>query len=167
MVPAGVRGGMYELVDVMPSIARFLGRQPPADYLEGRRQDLLSQSRDSFGEEYAFAEWRSWTEKERTRLGNRNPAYDFTGLGRDLVAVRDRRFKLVRDADGGEALYDTANDPMEQEDLSALRVETVKRLREQLDMMLESWERWDRPAEPTTPEEQAEIEQRLAELGYI
>ena len=56
---------------------------------------------------------------------------------------------------------------MEQTDLSSLRVETVKRLREQLDLMLESWGRWDRPAEPTTPEEQAEIEQRLAELGYI
>jgi len=81
--------------------------------------------------------------------------------------VRDRRFKLVRSADGTEALYDTANDPMEQTDLTSLRVETVKRLRDQLDVMLESWERWDRPAEPTTPEEQAEIEQRLAELGYI
>ena len=167
MVPAGARGGMYELVDLLPSLARFLGQQPPADYLEGRRQDLLSATRDGFGEEYAFAEWRAWTEKESTRLARRNPSYDFGGLARNLVAVRDRRFKLVRDADGVEALYDTANDSMEQTDLSSLRVETVKRLREQLDLMLESWGRWDRPAEPTTPEEQAEIEQRLAELGYI
>jgi len=158
---------MYELVDLLPSLARFLGQQPPADYLEGRRQDLLSATRDGFGEEYAFAEWRAWTEKESTRLARRNPSYDFGGLARNLVAVRDRRFKLVRDADGVEALYDTANDSMEQTDLSSLRVETVKRLREQLDLMLESWGRWDRPAEPTTPEEQAEIEQRLAELGYI
>jgi arylsulfatase A-like enzyme len=167
MVPSGVRGGMYELVDVMPSLARFLGMQPPAEYLEGRRRDLLSQARESFGEEYAFAEWRSWTDKERTRLANRNPTYDFGGLARDLVAVRDRRFKLVRAADGAEALYDTANDPDEREDLSGLRVETAKRLREQLDVAVASWERWDRPAEPTTEEERAEIEQRLTELGYI
>jgi arylsulfatase A-like enzyme len=167
MVPKGVRGGMYELVDVLPSLARFLGQRPPADYLEGRRQDLLSPARDSFGEEYAFAEWRSWTDKERTRLAARNPAYDFSGLARDLVAARDRRFKLVRSADGSEALYDTANDLLEQTDLSAVRVETVKRLREQLDKAVASWERWDRPAEPATAEEQAEIEQRLTELGYI
>src|SRR5207302_3007240 len=144
-----VRGGMYELVDVLPSIARFLGRQPPVDYLEGRRSDLLSQARDSFGEEYAFCEWRSWTEKERTRLAHRNPAYDFDGLARDLVAVRDRRFKLVRSADGTEALYDTANDPAEQTDLSASRVETVRRLRDQLDGAVESLASWVRPAEPT------------------
>ncbi|HEY7282128.1 MAG TPA: sulfatase, partial [Actinomycetota bacterium] len=167
LVPRGDRGGMYELVDVFASIARFLGRQPPADHLEGRRRDLLSATRDSFGEEYAFAEWRAWTERERARLAVRNPSYDFAGLARDLVAARDRRFKLVRTSDGAEALYDTANDPLEQTDLSGVRVETVKRLREQLDMALASWERWDRPAEPPTPEQQAEIEQRLSELGYI
>ncbi|MFL5798071.1 MAG: sulfatase [Actinomycetota bacterium] len=167
MVPQGVRGGMYELVDVMPSIASFLGRQLPADYLEGRRTDLLSPAREGFGEEYAFAEWRAWTERERSRLERRNPSFDFGGLGRDLVAVRDRRFKLVRDAGGGEALYDTAHDPGEQTDLAGSRVETVKRLREQLDRAVDSWSEWDRPAEPTTPEERAEIEQRLSELGYI
>jgi len=167
MVPKGTRGGMYELVDVLPSLARFLGRQQPAEYLEGRRTDLLSSSRDGFGEEYAFCEWRSWTDKERTRLARRNPSFDFDGLGQDLVAVRDRRFKLVRGSDGKEALYDTASDPGEETDLSASRVETVRRLRERLDLALESWESWDRPAEPTTPEERAEIEQRLSELGYI
>ncbi|HXJ65066.1 MAG TPA: sulfatase [Actinomycetota bacterium] len=167
LVPKGTRGGMYELVDVFPSIARFLGRQSPGEHLDERRRDLLSPTRDSFGEEYAFAEWRAWTDKERDRLAKRNPSYDFGGLARDLLAARDRRFKLVRSADGSEALYDTANDPLEQEDLTSVRVETAKRLREQLDMAVASWGRWDRPPEPTTPEEQAEIEQRLAELGYI
>ena len=167
MVPTEARGGMYELVDVLPSLARFLGRQPPADYLEGRRTDLFSAAREGFGEEYAFCEWRTWTEKERNRLAHRNPSFDFDGLGRDLVAVRDRRFKLVRSADGREALYDTAADPEEETDLGGSRVETVRRLREQLDRALESWETWDRPAEPTTPEERSEIEQRLSELGYI
>ncbi len=112
-------------------------------------------------------QWRAWTDRERSRLERRNPSFDFGGLGRNLVAVRDRRFKLVRDADGGEALYDTAHDADEQTDLARSRVETVKRLREQLDRAIESWGEWDRPAEPTTPEERAEIEQRLAELGYI
>jgi arylsulfatase A-like enzyme len=167
MVPTGVRGGMYELVDVLPSIARFLGRQPPAEYLDGRRTDLFSQARDGFGEEYAFAEWRAWNDRERSRLERRNPTYDFGGLGRDLVAVRDRRFKLVRSGDGTETLYDTANDPFEQTDLAGSRLETVKRLRERLDRAVESWEEWDRPTEPITPEERAEIEQRLSELGYI
>ncbi len=167
MLPKGERGGMYELVDVLPSLARFLGRQQPADYLEGRRTDLFSQTRDGFGEEYAFCEWRTWTERERARLASRNPSYDFDGLAGDLMAVRDRRFKLVRSSDGTERLYDTANDANEEIDLTASRVETVRRLREQLDRAVDSWAEWDRPAEPTTPEERAEIEQRLSELGYI
>jgi arylsulfatase A-like enzyme len=165
--PSTVKGGLYELVDVLPSVARLLGRDPPGGHLAARRGDMLMPERDYFGEQYAFAEWRSWTDRERDRLARRNPSFDFAGLRRDLVCVRDRRFKLVRAEDGSEALFDCQADPHEELDLLAARTETARRLREQLDRAIAEWSRWEQPPQEVTAEESAEIEQRLSELGYI
>ena len=142
LVPSGVRGRLYELVDVFPSIVRMLGEQPPAGHLAGRRDDLFAPEAKAFGEEYAVTEWKAWVDKERDRLAARNPSFDFTGLARDLVAVRDRRFKLVREPDG-DRLYDLPADPMEDHDLGRSRPETSRRLRERLDGAIESWRTWD------------------------
>ncbi|MBI4259696.1 MAG: sulfatase [Actinobacteria bacterium] len=168
IVPAGERGRLYETVDVLPSLARMLGKPVPAGHLEGRRSDLFEAETRTFGEEYAFAEWRSWPDGEAGRLASRNPSYGFSPLRRDLVAVRDRRFKLVRGSDGTEVLHDLASDPEEGEDVSSTRRETIRRLSEQLDRALSSWKDWEGERAPeTTPQEEAEIEQRLSELGYI
>jgi arylsulfatase A-like enzyme len=168
VVPAGERGRLYELVDVFPALAKLLGVDPPAEHLEGRRDDLFEPESRAFGEEYAFAEWRSWPEKEQARLAERNPSYDFTGLARDLYSVRDRRFKLVRMGDGTESLFDIVEDPDEEADVAAARRETHRRLRDELDRAQASWPGWDlgEGAVPTE-EERREIEQRLSELGYI
>jgi arylsulfatase A-like enzyme len=167
IVSPGERTGLHEFVDVLPSLARLLGEASPNPLLEQRRSDLFAPEPDGSGEEYAFAEWRSWVEKERERLARRNPSYDFTGLGRDLVCVRDNRFKLTRSEDGTEALYDTVEDPEEERDVSSELPETVRKLREQLDRAIDTWrEREEAPAQ-ITEGEQAEIEARLSELGYI
>lgn len=167
LIERRTRGRLCELVDVLPSLARLLGRDLSVPHLEGRRTDLFQPASDSFGEEYAFAEWRAWNERERQRLSRRNPSYDFTGLARDLVCVRDRRFKLVRSAGGAEVLYDLAADPEEEADVAASRPDTVRRLREQLDGAVDSWDGWGAEEARITQEERREIEQRLSELGYI
>jgi hypothetical protein len=152
---------------VLPSLARLLGEAPPNPLLEQRRSDLLAPEPDASGERYAFAEWRSWIDKERERLARRNPSYDFTGLGRDLVCARDDRFKLTRSEDASEALHDTTEDPDEERDVSSGHPETARKLHEQLDRAVDTWrEREEAPAQ-ITEGEQAEIEARLSELGYI
>ena len=158
----------------MPSIAKLLGEQVPASYLGDRRSDLFElageRNGDASGDGYAFAEWRSWTQNETDRIQRRNRSYDFTGLDRDLLCVRDRRFKLVRTSDGSESLFDLAQDGGESENVAAAWPEDQRRLRDRLDAAVASWREWDDEAvEPSemSEQEQAEIEQRLAELGYI
>lgn len=167
LVPGGSRGGMYEFVDVLPSLARFLGRHLPDGSPAGRRTDLFLSDRDGNGSPYAFAEWRSWVEKERARLARRNPSYDFTALSRDLVCVRDERFKLVRSAPGGDALYDLADDPEEERDVGAGHPEVVERLGRELDAAAGRWAGADGEGGTLTEQESREIEQRLTELGYL
>ncbi|MEX0832564.1 MAG: sulfatase [Actinomycetota bacterium] len=168
IVPSGVRGGISELVDVLPSLARLIDKELPLPYLDGRRTDVLTSVENADENRYAVAEWRSWTPKERDRLHRRNPAYDFTGLARDLVCARDGRFKLVRSGDRGETLFDLESDPGETTDAAPLHPEAAARLRNELDSRIEQWRPWEETgAAGTTEEERKEIEQRLSELGYI
>jgi arylsulfatase A-like enzyme len=168
VIDRGRRSDLFELVDVFPSVARVLGRDVSDLGVAGRRDDLLSAVPSSNGERYAFAEWRSWTEKELARLSQRNASYDFAGLGRDLVCVRDDRFKLVRGSDGSEQLFEVNGGSGESVDVAAERPRDVVRLRARLDDARRTWLEWDDAGEPEVSEaEQAEIEQRLEELGYI
>jgi arylsulfatase A-like enzyme len=165
IVTPGERAGPYEFVDVLPSLAKLLGEPPP---VEARRDDLFEPGTEGRGgDRYAFAEWRSWVDRERERLARRNPSYDFDGLGRDLVCVHDGRFKLVRSEDEAEALYDTAEDPDEERNVAFDQPDTARRLREQLDRAVDTWRAREEAPAAITEEEQAEIEARLSDLGYI
>jgi arylsulfatase A-like enzyme len=167
IVPSGaVRDPLAEFVDVLPSLAALLDVDPPADYLAKRRTDLFGAGRD--GHAYAFTEWRAWTDHERERLASRNPAYrGFDALGRDLVAVRDDRMKLVRGSDGTAELYDLLEDPAEERNLAGARPDDVARLGGQLDARLAEWAAWEGETGTVTAAEREEIERRLEDLGYI
>jgi arylsulfatase A-like enzyme len=167
IVPTGrIRSQPAEFVDVVPSLAALLGVEPPADYLAKRRTDLFGEGTD--GHAYAFAEWRAWTDHERERLAARNPAYGgFDALARDLVSVRDGRWKLVRGSDGTAQLFDLTADPSEDLDVRSDHPAETARLGEQLDRRLAEWAAWEGDAAEVTPEERAEIERRLEDLGYI
>jgi arylsulfatase A-like enzyme len=167
IVQPGTKDGLYESVDVLPSLARTLGRALPAPYLDDRRSDLLIPDGTGDGKQYAFAEWRSWTERERSRLAKRNPSFDFSNLDRDLVSVRDRRFKLVRASDGSERLYDLQGEGGEEVDVADQHPAVVKRLRDRLLAEQESWRAWEEEQEPLDDEARAEIEGHLSALGYI
>jgi arylsulfatase A-like enzyme len=163
---SGSRIGLSEFVDVFPSLCRFLGRDLPASYLEGRRTDLFEGEAGARDDGVAFGEWRSWSEEELKRLAAKNPSYDFSGLRRDLLFARDRRFKLVRGGDR-EALYDLELDPDEETDVSAANPTAVQRLGKELDRAVDSWRSWDEDRAALTERETEEIEAHLSALGYI
>lgn len=167
LLPRMKKGGMYEFVDVLPSLARFLGSEMPADYLTRRRTDLFLEKDDPASEPYAFAEWRSWTSKELSRLARRNPAFDFSGLGSDLLCVRENDWKLVRASDGKEALFDLSSDPAEETNILWSRPDIARRLAAALDDALTSWSTWRHDGSGLSEREQQEIEAHLSELGYI
>jgi arylsulfatase A-like enzyme len=167
LVPATPRQGTYEFVDVMPSLARLLDLEIPVPYLSDRRNDLFhANGASSFGD-VAFAEWRSWTDKELTRLRARNPSYDFSKLGRDLVCARSSRYKLVRAGDGSESLFDLENDPGEEVDVAAEHGQERADLSEALDRQVASWRDWRSTTDQLSDEDAKEIERHLSELGYI
>lgn len=165
-VSPGLRKGLYEFVDVFPALTHALGVDLPLPYLEGRRIGFLDgasgKSRD-----VAFGEWRSWGEEDLARLSRKNPSFDFSTLCRDLLFVRDDRFKLVREGGVNEGLYDLKKDPMEEGDVASDHPEVVRRLRRELDAMVESWESWGDGSDGLTETEAGEIEEHLSALGYI
>jgi arylsulfatase A-like enzyme len=159
-------GGVHQFVDVLPSLATMLGDQDLPASLHGR-DDLFGSTRGERDEDYAFAEWRSWPPRKLIALSKHNPSYDFGGLDRDLVCVRDRRYKLVRSSDGTEVVHDLARDPAEEGTNGQVERSTVARLRRHLDEAVESWSTSDQSPVSITDQEEREIEQRLSELGYI
>lgn len=163
MQPDAVLPGRFQHTDLLPTICAWLGVptegwQPACEAL-----DLLDPA-NARGHAHAFAEWAAWGGEQRAMLQRRNPSYDLAPLDRDLVAVRDDRWKLTRGSDGSEALFDLHTDPREQHDLSAREPEVVEALAREL-------ARWTRavraPSDKHPPEgDLAAVELRLRELGY-
>jgi arylsulfatase A-like enzyme len=166
-IPSGSRLGMYEFVDVLPSLGELLGSEVPVPLLEGRRTGLFIGGQATGADGLAFGEWRCWSEEEMARLSNKNPSYDFSALRQDLVFARDRRFKLVRAGGRNERLYDLEGDSMEERDVSADHPDVVHRLRQELDHAVDSWRSWGDGADALTAQEAEEIEEHLSALGYI
>jgi arylsulfatase A-like enzyme len=171
VIPTERRKKTFEFVDVLPSLVRLLGLPEPVDYLADRRTDLFlgngASDRDASGEaDLAFAEWRAWAPEDLARVSARHPSYDFSGLVRDLVCVRSDRFKLVR-SPGADRLFDLAEDPMEERDVSGLHPEESARLAAALDRRLASWSAFHGGSTGLSDEQSDEIERHLTELGYL
>jgi arylsulfatase A-like enzyme len=166
-IPTDRRSGLYELVDVFPSVCHLLQREPPARYLEERRTDLFSEPAGAEADGLAFGEWRAWAEEDVTRLARKNPSFDFSSLKRDLTFVRDSRFKLVRAGDGTEVLYDIVDDPEEETDASNSNADVLRRLGVELDRAIDSWRSWGTERQALSDQEEKEIEDHLSALGYI
>jgi len=167
LIPTGAPSETYELVDVLPSLAALMGEELPVDYLDDRRKSLFTGDRSSESD-YGFAEWRSWHDWELGRLSQRNPSFDFTGLDRDLVSVRDKAHRLIRTSDGAQELFNLGDDPSEDHDVATSQPEILARLSTELDARVTSWEKWEKDEpEPLSQEDKAEIEKHLTALGYI
>ncbi|MGH2792380.1 MAG: sulfatase, partial [Actinomycetota bacterium] len=59
LIPESTKPGMYEFVDVLPSLAGLLGHDVPVEELSERRRDLFEANGKARDDGYAFAEWRS------------------------------------------------------------------------------------------------------------
>ena len=164
IVEAGRSADTFEFVDVLPSLLALLGHTMP-DPLGSRRRGAFTGRGD--GNPVSFSEWRSWPDGERQRLARRNPSFDFGSLGFDLLSARDDRFKLVRSGNGTRSLFDLSVDPDETTDRAAEHPEEALRLGQALDVEVAKWSGQEGERADVTPEEQAEIEARLEELGYI
>ena len=164
IVDAGRATDTFEFVDVLPSLLSLLGHAIP-EPLRTRRRGVFTGAGDA--NPVSFSEWRAWPEGERNRLARRNPSFDFAGLAKDLVAARDDRFKLVRASDGSRSLFDLDVDPLEATDRTAEHPEDALRLGQALDVAIAKWSIWEGATGEVSAEEQAEIEARLEELGYI
>jgi arylsulfatase A-like enzyme len=165
IVPRRRISSLYEFVDVLPSVASALDLPWPDGVPEERRTGLLG-ARESRADGPAFAEWRAWGPEDLARVSRRHPRYDFTPLLRDLRAARDERFKLVEGSDGTRALFDLAEDPTEERDVSASHPHEVTRLASALEGRLGPPDH-DAGGPSLTQEHEAEIEEHLADLGYL
>jgi len=146
-----VRAPVHTL-DLMPTIFHLFGL-PPASTFEG--QSLLP----------VRAEDRA----------ARPLVLDSTLYGRDKVALRTERHKLILDRDPRAErpleLYDWRADPLEQHDLAASEPELATRLRNELEARLAAYAVQAKDLRPgefqdLSPANQAEIQRQLDALGY-
>jgi arylsulfatase A-like enzyme len=162
----GHAGALVQTTDLAATLCRHAGVPLPG-HLAGRDAvDLLALSSEAPGHACAFAEWQHWGEQKMASLQARAPHYDFSRLPRGLEAVQDRQFKLVVETETGrESLYDVAADPAETQDRAQQMPAVAARLRG----ALAAW-RDAHPAAPETVytgEEEAQVEARLRQLGYV
>jgi arylsulfatase A-like enzyme len=149
-VPAGVRvSEPVSLIDVVPTALSLLGLPSPPD-LDG--VDLAPLWREPVGDGLP----------DRILFGESDHHNEQPFITR---SARYRGFKLTHDLRSGRtALYDLANDPQEQRDVSAEHPELVAMLRTKL----ESFEAQDDDADQRTlPALEPGEADRLRSLGYL
>ncbi|MDR7418497.1 MAG: sulfatase [Armatimonadota bacterium] len=169
-LPEGRRArisGLVQTTDLAASLCRRMGVPVPGHLVSRPGSvDPFSLAPTAPGRALAFSEWQHWGDEKMASLQARAPSVDFARLPRGLEAVQDRRYKLVRElATGAEALYDLAEDPSEQHDRGQEAFEIAGRLR----AGLEQWRGQHPAAAPRvfSPEEEAILDARLRQLGYV
>jgi arylsulfatase A-like enzyme len=85
-----------------------------------------------------------------------------------LIAVRTDRYKYVRGLSGESELYDLISDPNERENAITKLPDVADQMQRRLGEVMKSSSVSQPAAEPAySPEEQAQLEQRLRDLGYL
>jgi len=144
-LPARVVPGLARIVDVMPTVLELLGQPAPSSVqgtsllpaAQGRPLALLAPSENWF------------------------PRYHYGWS--ELLSIQDGRYKLIR-APRPE-LYDLLRDPQERDDLAGREGARVAALQAALDAALARITRAEAARAPAPLE--AEVEERLAALGYV
>jgi arylsulfatase A-like enzyme len=140
-------------LDLLPTILDLFGLAPPPA-MEGRSLLPILRGEDRVA---------------------RSAVLDSTLYGRDKVALRTERHKLILDrdprAEDALELYDWVADPLEQRNLAAAEPDLAARLKAELEARLAAYAARAaelRPGElqDLSPANQAEIERQLDALGY-
>jgi len=140
-------------LDLLPTVFELLG-VPPSPGFEG--QSLLPVLRGG-------------------DRASRPAIIDSTLYGRDLIALRTERHKLILDRDPRAErpleLYDWTADPLERHDLSASEPELANRLRSELEARLAAYAIQAKDLRPgelqdLSPANRAEVLRQLDALGY-
>ncbi|MCB1056648.1 MAG: sulfatase-like hydrolase/transferase, partial [Acidobacteria bacterium] len=159
----GVVDGAVELLDLAPTMLEVAGLPVPAAF--AGRSLLAPRPDDSVAiTEHPLYDPGAVDRREERRdflvsvAGQ--PIRDVEAG--DLVAVRDGRWKLLVGEGGRARLYDLAEDPDEERDLTTEHPEVVDRLQRHLRAWLARY-----PTPPDQPSEiDAELEKTLRSLGY-
>jgi arylsulfatase A-like enzyme len=157
--------GMVQSRDVGRSLCELAGARgladswaPPVNIFYARRSDE--------GHDVAFSERRGLPPERIAREKRRTPEFDFERHNVPIAAARGRRFKLVRSATGGRALYDLQADPAETRNVWEVYPEEG----EELERRLEEWLSGQQlPGTDQDREAQVapEVLERLREFGYL
>jgi arylsulfatase A-like enzyme len=85
-----------------------------------------------------------------------------------FAAIRTESYKYIRRPDGQEELFNLERDPLEREDVAAQLPEVTAELRARFNQMTQDADLVEVGADATySPEEQALLEERLRDLGYL
>lgn len=167
LFPPGQRvAQQVQLTDLFPTVLDALGLGLPDVRQELQGVSLLAPPADAPTERLAYAEllaphpsMASLNRRSGTPEGTPHPAFD-----RALRCLRTPTTKMIWASDGHHALYDLRQDPHELTNLAAAE---PKLATEYLDLL----EAWRPPAGPPpltpAPPMDAELRQRLRDLGYL
>ncbi|WP_255150135.1 sulfatase [Halorarius halobius] len=100
----------------------------------------------------------------RLREKSENGDFDVSQYDRQLRAVYDDEYKLVRGTDGYQALYDLSENPHESKNI----IETSPLKSTELEEMLDKWVKSIQPeCASLTDSTNEQLEDRLSNLGYL
>lgn len=168
----GRPAGQFQHTDVVRTVLNYLGVISPLYTPHSQPLDLLDQAQWERGHEHAFMEWAAWDQGQLAKLQQRNPSYDFASIHRNLRGVRTLRWKYITTDSGERMLFDLDNDPEEKRNLASEQPAVVSELQAADDAWRNGIKNGGElqapePGSEYSEDEQKQLEQRLADLGYI
>jgi arylsulfatase A-like enzyme len=154
-----VRDAPVQLVDIPPTVLD-VARVPESSWPAMEGQSL--RRGDPPADRPVLAEYMRPV-RQRLRLAEANPDFDFTPFDRRLKSIQVGSIKLVTSDRGETELFDLDADPGEARNLAALQPELVERLRTRL----VAWSEAGGPVRTgEAPELDPETREALRALGY-
>lgn len=156
----GVNEDLVQLTDIAPTLLSELNIESPAFHEQTQATEIFNAERESVIAEYIAPQpSRESIEKRVGDPDNVMDTYD-----RSLRAIRTQTFKYIRGSDGSTELYNIADDPHEQHNVSAEHPDVSEEMSNELD----TWEQSFTAMEVNDDNDVDEsTQERLEDLGYI
>ncbi|MDB9250749.1 sulfatase [Halorubrum ezzemoulense] len=156
----GVNEDLIQLTDIAPTLLSELNIKSPEFHNQTQATEIFDGERESVIAEYVAPQpSRESIEKRVGDPDNVMDTYD-----RSLKTIRNREFKFIRGSDGSTELFNIADDPQEQDELSADQPDIVAEMSDELDT-------WEQSFAQTVVDDDNDVDEstqeRLEDLGYI